>query len=128
MLVLKRCIEAFWSLRGILNRCYCLTSVQGKRAHEFLLRKGIESHNKQPFFMMLSTPACHEPFTPADQYKNVFDDVKAPRNGSFDYYSPVRRQCSLILEFSWLVTVVICYMYTYPLICPIFSFIRWDFH
>lgn len=66
-----------------------LTDVIGKRAHEFLLQKRIESRN-QPFFMMLSTPACHEPFTPADQYKKVFDDVKAPRNGSFNYYSPDR--------------------------------------
>ncbi|KAK7486445.1 hypothetical protein BaRGS_00022369 [Batillaria attramentaria] len=37
-----------------------------------------------PFFMMLSTPACHAPFTPADPYKNNFSNEKAPRNGSFN--------------------------------------------
>ena len=34
--------------------------------------------------MMLSTPAPHEPFTPAPQYANAFSDMKAPRNGSYN--------------------------------------------
>ena len=37
-----------------------------------------------PFFAMLSTPACHAPFTPAPQYAKSFPNVTAPRNGSFN--------------------------------------------
>jgi len=42
-----------------------------------------------PFMMMLSTPACHAPFTPAPQYNATFSEVTAPRNGSFNYYATV---------------------------------------
>ncbi|XP_019937835.1 glucosamine (N-acetyl)-6-sulfatase (Sanfilippo disease IIID), b isoform X1 [Paralichthys olivaceus] len=38
----------------------------------------------QPFFLMLSPPAPHSPWTAAPQYQKEFGDVKAPRDGSFD--------------------------------------------
>ncbi|KAK2887886.1 hypothetical protein Q8A73_019334 [Channa argus] len=39
---------------------------------------------QHPFFLMLSPPASHAPWTAAPQYQNEFSDVKAPRDGSFD--------------------------------------------
>ena len=62
---------------------------QGKRALDF-----IDKHTgglvRDPLFLMLSTPACHAPFTPAPQYNNSFSNVTVPRNGSFNKYNPVR--------------------------------------
>ena len=40
--------------------------------------------------MMLSTPACHAPFTSAPQYMSQFEDKSAPRGGSFNYAGKVR--------------------------------------
>ena len=42
-----------------------------------------------PFFMMLSTPACHAPFTPAPQYSSNFSDKQAPRDGSYNVHAKV---------------------------------------
>lgn len=39
---------------------------------------------QRPFFIMLSPPAPHSPWTAAPQYEKNFADVKAPRDGSFD--------------------------------------------
>lgn len=39
---------------------------------------------QHPFFLMLSPPAPHSPWTAAPQHQNKFVDVKAPRDGSFD--------------------------------------------
>ncbi|XP_029941251.1 glucosamine (N-acetyl)-6-sulfatase (Sanfilippo disease IIID), b [Salarias fasciatus] len=39
---------------------------------------------QHPFFLMLSPPAPHSPWTAAPQYQKQFDDVKAPRDGSFN--------------------------------------------
>ncbi|KAM9841775.1 glucosamine (N-acetyl)-6-sulfatase (Sanfilippo disease IIID), b [Aulostomus maculatus] len=39
---------------------------------------------QHPFFLMLSPPAPHSPWTAAPQYQKEFADVKAPRDGSFD--------------------------------------------
>ncbi|XP_028319356.1 glucosamine (N-acetyl)-6-sulfatase (Sanfilippo disease IIID), b [Gouania willdenowi] len=39
---------------------------------------------QHPFFLMLSLPAPHSPWTAAPQYQKEFSDVKAPRDGSFD--------------------------------------------
>ena len=61
-----------------------LTEVIGVKARNFLMA---HSSADSPFFMMLSLPACHAPFTPADRYKNNFSDISAPRNGSFNQYS-----------------------------------------
>lgn len=38
----------------------------------------------RPFFLMLSPPAPHSPWTAAPQYQKDFLDLKAPRDGSFD--------------------------------------------
>ncbi|XP_054613597.1 glucosamine (N-acetyl)-6-sulfatase (Sanfilippo disease IIID), b [Dunckerocampus dactyliophorus] len=37
-----------------------------------------------PFFLMLAPPAPHFPWNSAPQYQKHFEDVKAPRDGSFD--------------------------------------------
>uniref|UniRef100_A0A3Q4G7S2 N-acetylglucosamine-6-sulfatase n=1 Tax=Neolamprologus brichardi TaxID=32507 RepID=A0A3Q4G7S2_NEOBR len=39
---------------------------------------------QHPFFLMLSPPACHSPWTAAPQYQKEFKDVQAPRDGSFN--------------------------------------------
>lgn len=39
-----------------------------------------------PFFMMISTPAPHSPWTPAPQYEKSFLNVKAPRNTNFNIH------------------------------------------
>ncbi|XP_053390674.1 N-acetylglucosamine-6-sulfatase-like [Mercenaria mercenaria] len=58
-----------------------LTDVIHKRARQFL-----DDRHKwsDPFFMMLSTPACHAPFTPAPQHNSSFSNMTAPRNGSYN--------------------------------------------
>ncbi|KAK3101434.1 hypothetical protein FSP39_003556 [Pinctada imbricata] len=55
-------------------------------------RKGMSFLDEQtsdsgPFFMMLSTPACHGPFTPAPQYANEFANKEAPRDGSYNVHA-----------------------------------------
>lgn len=47
-------------------------------------------NDDKPFFMMLSTPACHEPWTSAPQYKDLFSDVVAQRTGSYNTHGKVR--------------------------------------
>ncbi|XP_055957951.1 N-acetylglucosamine-6-sulfatase [Patella vulgata] len=58
-----------------------LTDVIHRRGMEFLNQ---QSADGDPFFMMLSTPACHEPFTPAPQYADNFTGMVAPRDGSYN--------------------------------------------
>jgi len=71
-----------------------LTDVIGRKADMFLDRYeetyGSGSHDnkhkhKKPFLMVLSTPSPHAPFTPAPQYADRFQDVKAPRTPAFNY-------------------------------------------
>ncbi|CAL1548211.1 unnamed protein product [Lymnaea stagnalis] len=59
-----------------------LTDVIHKKAQKFLSAQT----SKKPFFMMLSTPACHQPFTPAPQYMKNFSSVKAPRTKHFNVH------------------------------------------
>lgn len=40
----------------------------------------------QPFFMMVSTPAPHSPWTAAPQYQNSFKNTKAPRDPNFNVH------------------------------------------
>ena len=40
---------------------------------------------QSPFFMYISTPAPHGPFTPAPQYNHTYDGVQAPRTPSYGY-------------------------------------------
>ncbi|XP_031549888.1 N-acetylglucosamine-6-sulfatase-like [Actinia tenebrosa] len=58
-----------------------LTDVISRYATSFIQSRASSS---SPFFMFLSTPACHAPFTPAPQYKDMFNTSKAPRTPSFD--------------------------------------------
>ncbi|XP_071100383.1 N-acetylglucosamine-6-sulfatase-like [Haliotis cracherodii] len=60
-----------------------LTDIIHRRAMDFLR---IQHSGSAPFFMMMSTPACHGPFTPAPQYSQNFSDRSAPRNGSFNMH------------------------------------------
>ncbi|XP_028648355.1 N-acetylglucosamine-6-sulfatase [Erpetoichthys calabaricus] len=57
-----------------------LTDVLANVSMDFLEKK----LNYQPFFMMISTPAPHSPWTPAPQYEKNFADVKAPRDIAFN--------------------------------------------
>ncbi|KAK3580927.1 hypothetical protein CHS0354_008219 [Potamilus streckersoni] len=57
-----------------------LTDLIYRHATEFL-RFQTKDH---PFFMMLSTPACHAPFTPAPQYENNYANMSAPRTASYN--------------------------------------------
>ncbi|XP_078332815.1 uncharacterized protein LOC111119188 [Crassostrea virginica] len=58
-----------------------LTDVINRRATSFL---DLQNSDSGPFFMMLSTPACHGPFTPAPKYKNNFPNQTAPHDGSYN--------------------------------------------
>uniref|UniRef100_A0A3B4GG04 N-acetylglucosamine-6-sulfatase n=2 Tax=Haplochromini TaxID=319058 RepID=A0A3B4GG04_9CICH len=40
----------------------------------------------QPFFMMVSTPAPHSPWTAAPQYQKRFNNTKAPRDPNFNVH------------------------------------------
>lgn len=57
---------------------------QANMSVEFLQHKF-----EQPFFMMVSTPAPHSPWTPAPQYQGSFKLQKAPRNPSFNVHGKV---------------------------------------
>ncbi|KAI8781287.1 N-acetylglucosamine-6-sulfatase isoform X1 [Biomphalaria glabrata] len=59
-----------------------LTDVIHRKAVNFL--NSVSS--RKPFFMMLSTPACHQPFTSAPQYLQNFTDRKAPRTKHFNIH------------------------------------------
>lgn len=43
----------------------------------------------QPFFMMVSTPAPHSPWTAAPQYQKRFNNTKAPRDPNFNVHGKV---------------------------------------
>lgn len=45
--------------------------------------------NSEPFFMMISTPAPHSPWTAAPQYQKAFQNVIAPRNKNFNIHGTV---------------------------------------
>ncbi|XP_048862688.1 N-acetylglucosamine-6-sulfatase [Brienomyrus brachyistius] len=59
-----------------------LTDVLANASLEFLQYKS----NYKPFFMMISTPAPHSPWTAAPQYESSFPNVKAPRDPSFNVH------------------------------------------
>lgn len=59
-----------------------LTDVMKEYALSFLNR---QQTLHEPFFMMLSTPAAHGPFTPAPRHANKFPNTKALRTPSFNY-------------------------------------------
>ncbi|KAK4878099.1 hypothetical protein RN001_010605 [Aquatica leii] len=59
-----------------------LTDVMKNYALSFLNQQQIQ---RDPFFMMLATPACHQPFTPAPRHRHKFPDLKVLRTPSFNY-------------------------------------------
>ncbi|XP_056878408.1 N-acetylglucosamine-6-sulfatase [Takifugu flavidus] len=59
-----------------------LTDVLANMSLEFLQYKS----SYQPFFMMVSTPAPHSPWTAAPQYQNSFNSTKAPRDPNFNVH------------------------------------------
>ncbi|XP_070200585.1 N-acetylglucosamine-6-sulfatase-like isoform X2 [Littorina saxatilis] len=59
-----------------------LTDLINRKGQEFL---ELQNDNSAPFFMMLSAPACHEPFPSAPHYSHYYAGKKAPRDhGSFN--------------------------------------------
>uniref|UniRef100_A0A7N8XAN8 N-acetylglucosamine-6-sulfatase n=1 Tax=Mastacembelus armatus TaxID=205130 RepID=A0A7N8XAN8_9TELE len=59
-----------------------LTDVLANMSLDFLQYKS----NYQPFFMMVSTPAPHSPWTAAPQYQDRFNTTKAPRDPNFNVH------------------------------------------
>ncbi|XP_070558489.1 N-acetylglucosamine-6-sulfatase-like isoform X2 [Ptychodera flava] len=57
-----------------------LTDLLSRKAQDFLT---LQNENN-PFFMMISTPACHAPFDSAPQYVKNFTNKKAPRTPSYN--------------------------------------------
>ncbi|KAM8883844.1 N-acetylglucosamine-6-sulfatase [Synchiropus picturatus] len=59
-----------------------LTDVLANMSISFLQNK----IKNQPFFMMVSTPAPHSPWTAAPQYQDRFNTTKAPRDPNFNIH------------------------------------------
>lgn len=59
-----------------------LTDVLANMSLDFLQYKS----NYQPFFMMVSVPAPHSPWTAAPQYQDKFNTTKAPRGPNFNIH------------------------------------------
>ena len=70
--VIGRQASAF--LDNIAN-CEC----NNDRIETMFITNLVSASATSPFFMVLSTPSPHGPFTPAPQYENEFPDEKAPR-------------------------------------------------
>lgn len=65
---------------------FLLVSSQANVSLDFLQYKS----SYQPFFMMVSTPAPHSPWTAAPQYQDRFNTTKAPRDPNFNIHGAVR--------------------------------------
>ncbi|XP_059490919.1 N-acetylglucosamine-6-sulfatase-like isoform X2 [Neocloeon triangulifer] len=61
-----------------------LTDVMAKSALEFLNQGHVRS---EPFLMVLATPAAHDPFTPAERYKDRFEHVRVPKGKDFNLHN-----------------------------------------
>uniref|UniRef100_A0A8C2PNX6 N-acetylglucosamine-6-sulfatase n=1 Tax=Cyprinus carpio TaxID=7962 RepID=A0A8C2PNX6_CYPCA len=59
-----------------------LTDVLANISIDFLENKS----NRRPFFMMVSTPAPHSPWTAAPQYESSFPNTEAPRDPNFNIH------------------------------------------
>ncbi|KAL0269306.1 UNVERIFIED_CONTAM: hypothetical protein PYX00_007088 [Menopon gallinae] len=64
-------------IRGDNEQDY-LTDLLWLYSEEFL------RSTEEPFLMVISTPAPHEPFTPARRHKGAFSKLKAPRTPNFN--------------------------------------------
>lgn len=61
-----------------------LTDVINNRSMEFL---ELQNDDSPPFFMMISTPACHSPYEAAPQYLNNFTKESLPKDPSFNTHA-----------------------------------------
>lgn len=52
----------------------------------------------QPFFMMVSTPAPHSPWTAAPQYQARFNTTKAPRDPNFNVHGKVGTNVDILMS------------------------------
>lgn len=75
------CVNGKARKHGADYRKDYLTDLLANVSVEFLQREF-----EQPFFMMVSTPAPHSPWTAAPQYQSRFEQQKAPRNPSFNVH------------------------------------------
>ncbi|KAG7260415.1 hypothetical protein CRUP_034965, partial [Coryphaenoides rupestris] len=59
----------------------------------------------EPFFMMVSTPAPHSPWTPAPHYRDKYNDTRAPRDPNFNVHGKDKhwliRQAKTPMSNSW---------------------------
>jgi N-acetylglucosamine-6-sulfatase len=62
-----------------------LTDRISQFALDFLKLQGDES----PFLMVIAPPACHDPFTPADRFRDRFANVKVPKGADFNSHYQV---------------------------------------
>lgn len=99
------------SVLCMFNFLYVL--YQHKRARQFL---GSRHKWSDPFFMMLSTPACHAPFTPAPQHNSSFSNMTAPRNGSYN----VKPEVCNVLSFQGFVQYCLKHAVKMCNICTMF--------
>ncbi len=72
-------------------------SIQANISIDFLENKS----NRRPFFMMVSTPAPHSPWTAAPQYESSFPNIKAPRDPNFNIHGKVRAWCVWNILIGW---------------------------
>lgn len=49
----------------------------------------LQNDDSPPFFMMISTPACHSPYEAAPQYLNNFTKQTLPKDPSFNTHAKV---------------------------------------
>lgn len=93
------------SLTEFQSKCVLHFSQQSRRAVKFIQHQNI---NKNPFFMMLATPAPHSPFTSAPQYSKEFANKKAPRDKSFNVHSKVKTSSKFIYISRFYSNIVSC--------------------
>ncbi len=56
------------------------TNVIRKQARNFLKNQT----SQKPFLAIISTPSCHDPFTPEEHYKNILKNLTVPRSKNFN--------------------------------------------
>ncbi|XP_071817804.1 N-acetylglucosamine-6-sulfatase-like [Apostichopus japonicus] len=61
-----------------------LTDIINNKSVEFL---EMQHEDSVPFFMMISTPACHSPYEAAPQYANNFTKQKLPKDPSYNTHA-----------------------------------------
>jgi arylsulfatase A-like enzyme len=60
-----------------------MTDVLSAKAADFI-RRSVDGHPDQPFFVYIATYSPHSPATPAPRYADTYPDAKAPRTPSFN--------------------------------------------